>query len=60
MNFQTKRKKLKQKQKELEKICKNVKRPANKIFFEACLEEVNLMMNPKIGSSKPFGIAKKF
>lgn len=60
MKVQVQRKRLKEKRDELKKILKKIKRPANKLFFEAHIEEVECLLNPKIGSSKPSGIAKKF
>ena len=51
---------LKKDRDELVKLLKTVKRPSNKKFLEEELEEVELLLNPKIGSSNQYGNAKIF
>lgn len=60
MNHQLKRKKLKQKQSELKKLLKKAKRPANKLFLKASLDEIEALLVTRVGSSKSQGIPKKF
>ena len=57
MKIQESKKKLKEERKELKNLLKKTKRPANKLFLEARLQKIELMINPKIGSSNPYGIA---
>jgi hypothetical protein len=58
MNQKKSRNKLKNEKKELNTLLKETKRPANRLFFEARLNEIELLLNPKIGSSNSYGIAK--
>lgn len=60
MKAKVKKNKLKQKQDELKNFLKKAKRPANKRFFEECLADVKELLTTRVGSAKPFGIAKKF
>ena len=54
------RKILKKDRDEIVKLLKTVKRPSNKKFLEEELKKIELLLNPKIGSSNAYGIAKIF
>lgn len=45
---------------ELIKLLKTVKRPANRVFLQDELNELELLLNPKIISSNVNGIANLF
>ena len=52
--------KLKTEVKELKKLLKEAKRPANRLFLQEQLMEVEEMLKVRVGSSKSYGIANFF